>query len=319
MNNYDDLISLIVPIYNVEKYLDKCLTSIINQTYQNLEIILIDDGSSDNCPQICDNWAQKDNRIKVIHKKNGGVSEARNTGLDNATGNYIGFVDSDDYLHKDMYLLLLKALKESNSHLAICNYFIVENDKPNQIGISKPPTDILAKELLSDHGIKGFNWNKLYSTELLKNIRFDSNIKIWEDLLFNYQLISNHQIGYAYVSQPLYYYVQRSSSALHDHYSLDLTRLNVLEFIIEKLTKIDRNMCIEKKVGYILMFENSKFMRQNQNPNYNYPDFKHYEEQVRIYLQEGLLTEKINLIDKLKIILAVYFPSGYKLLKKISK
>ena len=90
---YSDLISVIVPVYKVEKYLNKCVQSIVNQTYKNLEIILVDDGSPDNCPQMCDEWAKKDSRIKVIHKENGGVSSARNAGLDNSFGDYIGFID----------------------------------------------------------------------------------------------------------------------------------------------------------------------------------------------------------------------------------
>ena len=98
MFNMNDLISVIVPVYNVEKYLDKCIESIVNQTYTALEIILIDDGSSDNCPEICDRWTEKDNRIKVIHKVNGGLSDARNCGMAAATGKYITFVDCDDYI-----------------------------------------------------------------------------------------------------------------------------------------------------------------------------------------------------------------------------
>ena len=96
--NNEPLVSVIVPIYNSGKYLDKCIDSIVNQTYKNLEIILVDDGSTDNAPEICDEWAKKDERIKVIHQENGGVSKARNVGLDNVTGEYISFVDSDDYV-----------------------------------------------------------------------------------------------------------------------------------------------------------------------------------------------------------------------------
>ncbi|MDI1303790.1 MAG: glycosyltransferase, partial [bacterium] len=96
MKNYNELISIIIPIYGVEKYIDKCILSVINQTYKNLEIILVDDGSPDNCPAICDQYAKKDSRIRVIHKINGGLSSARNSGIDIATGKYITFVDSDD-------------------------------------------------------------------------------------------------------------------------------------------------------------------------------------------------------------------------------
>ena len=103
-----DKISVIVPVYNVENYLRRCVDSIINQTYKNLEIILVDDGSPDNCPVICDEYAQKDSRIKVIHKENGGLSSARNCGMDMATGEYIGFVDGDDWIESDMYKFLIE-------------------------------------------------------------------------------------------------------------------------------------------------------------------------------------------------------------------
>ena len=102
-------ISVIVPVYNVEQYLDRCVNSIVQQTYQNLEIVLIDDGSPDQCPQMCDEWSKKDNRIKVVHKENGGLSSARNAGLDTASGEYIAFVDSDDYIDNQMLELMLNA------------------------------------------------------------------------------------------------------------------------------------------------------------------------------------------------------------------
>ena len=106
----DEKISVIIPIYKVEKYLNRCVESVVNQSYQNLEIILVDDGSPDNCPKMCDDWAEKDNRIKVIHKENGGLSDARNAGLKVAMGEYISFVDSDDWIAKDFYEVLIRVL-----------------------------------------------------------------------------------------------------------------------------------------------------------------------------------------------------------------
>ena len=113
MNN--ELISIIVPVYKVEKYLEKCVKSIIGQTYKNLEIILVDDGSPDNCGKLCDEFAALDNRIKVYHKENGGLSDARNYGVEKATGKYIGFVDSDDYIHEEMYEKLYIAIKKNRN------------------------------------------------------------------------------------------------------------------------------------------------------------------------------------------------------------
>ena len=114
------LISVIVPIYNVEKYLDRCVDSIINQTYKNLEIILVDDGSPDNCPQMCDDYAKKDSRIKVVHKENGGLSDARNVGMEVATGEYVSFIDSDDYISLDFYETLLETIVDNDSDIVEC-------------------------------------------------------------------------------------------------------------------------------------------------------------------------------------------------------
>ena len=124
-----DLISVIVPVYKAEPYLDKCISSIVNQTYKNLEIILVDDGSPDNCPSMCDFWSERDNRIRVVHQSNEGAGGAKNKGLDVAQGDYIGFVDSDDYIEAHMFEHLLR-LMESNHDIGIaeCNILQVEDD-----------------------------------------------------------------------------------------------------------------------------------------------------------------------------------------------
>ena len=129
----NDLISVIVPVYKVEQYLNECIKSIINQTYKNLEIILVNDGSPDDCGKMCDIWAKKDNRIKVIHKKNGGLSDARNCGIDIANGKYIQFVDSDDLLELDMIDFLYTNIQKYNCDISICsNYIFDEKEVINQ-------------------------------------------------------------------------------------------------------------------------------------------------------------------------------------------
>ena len=128
-------ISVIIPVYKVEKYLDKCVESIVNQTYKNLEIILVDDGSPDNCPAMCDEWAEKDERIRVIHKENGGVSSARNAALEVATGDYIGFVDSDDWIELDMYEYLVSLILDNDAQIAIIYDMLRRNY--SKVGIYK--------------------------------------------------------------------------------------------------------------------------------------------------------------------------------------
>ena len=123
-----NLISIIVAIYNVDQYLEQCIDSIINQSYKNLEIILVNDGSTDNSKNICDYYSEIDKRIKVVHKKNGGVSSARNTGIDIATGDYIAFVDSDDYLELNMYETMINNLEQNQCDMGVCGYSIFYND-----------------------------------------------------------------------------------------------------------------------------------------------------------------------------------------------
>ena len=122
-------ISVVVPVYNVEQYLEKCVNSIINQTYKNLEIILVDDGATDKSGKLCDELAKLDNRIMAYHKKNGGLSDARNYGVERATGDYIGFVDGDDYIDAEMYEKLYEAIKKENVDVAECNLKIIYSDR----------------------------------------------------------------------------------------------------------------------------------------------------------------------------------------------
>ena len=133
-----ELVSIIVPIYGVDEYLNKCIDSIVNQTYKNIEIILVDDGSPDKCPQICDAFSQKDKRIKVIHKKNGGLSEARNVGIDHANGEYFIFVDSDDWIENTMVEHLLSICKKYDVELATCARYITDGRSTNTIVFDGP-------------------------------------------------------------------------------------------------------------------------------------------------------------------------------------
>lgn len=189
MNN--DLISVIVPVYKVEQYLDECVSSIVNQTYKNLEIILVDDGSPDSCGKMCDNWAKKDTRITVIHKENGGLSDARNAGLDIFKGEYVAFVDSDDYVESnyietlytnikdaDMCLCNITAFSENNQKKAVVEKGIVDSDKFFEMMFS-PET--------SQYSVVA--WNKLYRRNLWDNVRYPFR-KIHEDRYVSCDIIS---------------------------------------------------------------------------------------------------------------------------------
>ena len=176
------LISVIVPVYKVEKYLDQCVSSIVNQTYRNLEIILVDDGSPDNCPAICDEWAQRDSRVRVIHTPNNGTGAARNAGLDAANGALIGFVDSDDYLYPNMYKRLYELMTENDADLSVCEYTRVDEEgRKISDNSNKLPAGLTTGEYMLKFAVmpvKNYSWhcvipwNKLYKAEIFSSIRF---------------------------------------------------------------------------------------------------------------------------------------------------
>lgn len=210
------LISIVVPIYNVEKYIDKCIESLINQTYKNIEIILVDDGSKDNCGNIIENFAKKDRRIKIIHKENGGLSDARNYGIDIAKGEYICFVDSDDYVKKDMCECMLKLSEKYNSDITILNriYKFDNGDEKLRFIDDNKILELNKEEALIE--LNSFNnfdmsaWGKLYKMKLFENIRFPVG-RLSEDYFIMYKLFDNSN-KIVYSSYPVYYYMQRDGS-----------------------------------------------------------------------------------------------------------
>lgn len=212
------MISVIVPIYKVEKYLDQCIASIVSQTYPNLEIILVDDGSPDHCPEICDRWAEKDARIKVLHKENGGLSDARNAGLLIARGDYLAFVDSDDYVSPNIYQILLNSIVSSKSDVAICN---IEYFDDNNIPIYKesPLKDEILTRNQAFCKLVQKNWwyyvtvwNKLYTRKSFDGITFPKG-KLHEDQFIIHQVFSNCD-KISCIDKKLYFYRQRSASIM---------------------------------------------------------------------------------------------------------
>ena len=216
-----ELISVIVPIYNVEKYLERCIESITNQTYKNLEIILVDDGSNDFSGKICDKYSKKDRRIKVIHKKNEGLSEARNSGLEIARGEYIGFVDSDDYIETNMYEYLLSLLKINNADISVCGFQKVWDDiksrKEENTIIENNNIVLKSKDaieyIVDDHILKSYAWNKLYKRSLFIDIKYPKGLKM-EDVATTYKLIYKSKIV-VIGKESKYYYTQRKGSILN--------------------------------------------------------------------------------------------------------
>lgn len=220
-----DLISIIVPIYKVEKYLNRCVESIVQQTYSNLEIILVDDGSPDNCPKICDDWLQKDNRIKVVHKENGGLSDARNAGIALAAGNFIGFIDSDDWIAPEMYERLLNSIHKDETDIAACTVEMTweDNKEKNKLLTVKENvvlSQIEAQEtLLNEDKLNHPVWNKLYKRETIDGLLFEKG-KYHEDVFWTYKAIGNAD-SISIIDYVGYFYFQRNDSIMGHDYSID--------------------------------------------------------------------------------------------------
>lgn len=210
-----DLISIIVPIYNVEKYLKKCIECLINQTYTNLEIILVDDESPDLCPEICDEYKKKDSRIKVIHQKNMGLSGARNTGIECSNGKYIMFLDSDDSLEINCVEKLYNILKKDKTYLSICGRFYEFENGKKKCKYTERFTKIYdfesaIEEMNNFYYFDMSAWGKLFKKELFDDIRFPLG-KLSEDYFIMYKLFMKAG-KVSYISEPMYNYLQRQSS-----------------------------------------------------------------------------------------------------------
>lgn len=219
IEKHDYLISIIVPVYNVEQYLDRCIRSIVNQTYHNLEIILIDDGSSDGCPQICDAWADRDERVKVIHKQNAGPGPARNSGMKIATGEYWMYVDSDDYIAPNAVQVLLDRVLQDNSEMAIGRIVNIDEDGViDNSACSWMKNTVMTKEDVFERASEEYYipvnaCEKLYKKELFNNVLFPE-LRCGEDFWVFAEIIDKCN-KISIVEEDIYFYFQRNDSAMH--------------------------------------------------------------------------------------------------------
>lgn len=302
------MISVIVPIFNVAKFLDECISSIVNQTYKNIEIILVDDGSTDNSPEICEKWKAKDSRIKVIHKENGGLSDARNCGIENSTGDYLVFIDSDDVINLKMIEILYEDLKKYNSDIAVCKYkkFFdsIPSEKDKNITI-----DCYSNKLYEcmygkngDYAIVA--WNKIYKKNLFDNIRYPYK-KIHEDEFIIHRLLSKSK-SIVFDSRILYYYRQRSNSITS---SFNIKRLDALEALEERLKFYKEN-----KKAYDLTYKSYMFRLAVL---YKIADSKDIKNLIKNKQEENIKYAKnssLTLKNKMLIYLSVYTPNIFNFL-----
>ena len=324
-------ISVIVAVYNTMDYLDECLESLTEQTYKNLEIVLVDDGSTDDSGRKCDIWESRDSRIRVIHQKNMGISKARNAGLKIITGDYVAFLDSDDLLNKFFYEKMFDALYESGADMALCKVrpfeFKSELEKENikenknlkyknEMGsyyISEDKNRFIYH--LNDNftGEITWVWNKLYKREVLNNVTF-KNIKVMEDVMFITDVLTKVK-SCVWVMEPLHYYRQRNgsimNSGLRNIYE-DYARSLEYEFTTLKYIK-DRKFQ-EKHLYSCLNKIASYDVRAYENKMYN-------EDRKMLFYYKTLYMQNKNLVtdnkEKLKIFLFVHMHRFYCWLKKI--
>ena len=236
-----DLISIIVPVYNVGQLLNECVGSLIKQTYDNLEIILVDDGSPDECPKICDEWAKRDERIKVIHKQNGGLPDARNAGLAIATGDYIAFVDCDDWVEKTYIEDLYKALKDTDSDISVCGIKMQWDDGKSMTLTGKGCFVLDNKQafesIITEEKLNQVVWNKLYKREIIQGIDFSVG-KFHEDVFWSYQVIAKAK-KVAVIDELLYIYRQRTQSMMGS--GLSLKSIDDIEAKVKRQSFVEKN------------------------------------------------------------------------------
>lgn len=259
----DKLISIIVPVYNVEKYLEKCVYSILNQSYKNLEVILVNDGSNDNSGKICDELSREDSRIKVYHKDNGGLSDARNYGVAKANGEYVGFVDSDDYIDQYMYENLYKAIRKYNTQIAECGITrVYKNNKlrPHYDGEEYSlvvDREGYLKEYLENKKVYGAAVCKLLSIDLAKVLKFPDG-KVYEDVFYTLELLKKVD-KYTLISGNYYYYYIRGNSITTKKFSSrDMDYIEIIdkigEYTLNNYSKLKEKLFIRQGFAYLSIF-----------------------------------------------------------------
>ncbi len=318
-------LSIIVPIYKVEKYLDECIQSILHQTFTDLELILVDDGSPDACPQMCDAAAEQDSRVRVIHQKNGGLSAARNTGIEAARGNWLGFVDSDDFVAPDFYEKLYNAAVNADADCAVCSVQLIHEDGSR---MDTPPQwkvygggytgeDILKTITWQNNAPYLVAWNKLYRREVFRTLHYPVG-RINEDVFVFAELFDTIK-KVACVEQPLYFYRQRTGSIMQS--KCTLRNLDEMWSFVHCFECFQRSGRME-----ILPFVESRIFAKLTGVYYRLSAQEQHSDAMRqamaaqkkaatLLRQQGMLTKKAAL----RTVLFQNFPAVYGLRRKCPK
>lgn len=320
------LISVIVPIYNIEKYLPICVNSIIEQTYENLEILLIDDGSTDDSGKICDKFCAQDKRCKVIHQKNQGQAEARNKGLQEATGDYISFIDGDDYIHPKFYEILYKAInkgdysfsmvdaKKTTSVLEGVNKECIETQYTTHI-LSR---DMLMEELFNDNILHGdvtivVVWNKLYKRTTINGLFFKNIAN--EDNEFSTQVILKTSSAIVIENAELYYYVQRPSST--EHQSFNQRNINAINCYLLCLNDIPKNQPRYRRLCLERLYKKMLDIRHRSPTDFKSETMCVIKKAVNSTMSEFLQNKNISFVTKTTTLIFYYIPPVFSLYSRL--
>lgn len=315
-------VSVIVPIYKVEQTLDRCVKSIHEQSYRNLEIILVDDGSPDRCPQMCDEYASTDNRIIVIHKKNGGLSDARNAGIKKSTGEYIAFVDSDDYVEPNYISSMLQLAEKNNSDLVVCSFY---DEDPQRSTVQLPDISIGGRQLFIDATKKSkwqyiVAWNKLYKRELCLPDLFEVGKQHEDEFAFHKILCSAKNVSVT--SSLLYHYTYNKDSIMNSSYSVK--NLDRADAFLQRLIYVQHNKIfgvqdyiINDIVGDFIAAYSKLNVKTDVNAK---AIISRQQSQLRKLLINGLWW-RLSLKNKIKFMIFVFSPELFMhiLLKKLPK
>jgi len=312
----EPLISVIVPVYDMEKYLDECVVSILGQTYSNFELVLVDDGSKDSSGAMIDAWGKKDDRVIAIHKPNGGISSARNRGIDIAKGEYLVFVDSDDYVAPEYLEVLLQTAKDANADMAMCGMYALFQDECCRASSMPMETQIFTSQKYMERfyintGFFSVVWNKIYKKKLFDTVRFSEG-RINEDTIITPQLVAQTN-KVAYIAEPLYFYRQRKGSIMHFEKKEQgiLNLLHIYEELIQQHEqKKEEHLCrLAQKVYLNKSFEQFSNIRKSNRPE--------IREKQRKYCRLMLEYSGFSALVKIKMLVFTCFPGLYgKMYKK---
>lgn len=308
----NNLISVIIPVYNVKQYIERCIDSVLNQTYKNIEIILVDDGSNDGCNEICNMYAEKDKRIKVVHIKNSGVSNARNLGIRLANGDFITFVDADDYIDTSCIEKMYKLCKDEQCDIGIVGT-LENNELTNKTNTSGESIDMVLsaenalKEMLNEKYYYGNVWGKIYKTDIWKNVHFNEDTVIGEDMEVLYKVLLKSNKVKINTNERLYYYTKnRNDSATKSNYNKNWEKeIAICENILKDCRENHKD---------VFPFALKRYIRINYSCIVKILTYDSENKEVYTQLRKNILKyneygiyNKFDLKMKVKIRLVLYF------------